>query len=87
MHFIFDSNEWCNLSNENNPVSYRDAFSQPDVPLWQAAYEDEMKSLCDHKVWDLIPCDQVPTGNVTLMGRLSDIKYVSLPRALCKNMG
>ena len=62
VHFSFNNNEWCNLRNKVNPISYRDAFSRPDVPLWQAAYEDEMKSLHDHKVWDLIPRDQVPAG-------------------------
>ena len=62
VHFSFNNNEWCNLGNEDDPISYRDAFSQPDASLWQAAYEDEMKSLHDHEVWDLIPCDQVPAG-------------------------
>jgi len=55
VHFTFDDNKWCNLSNEDNPVSYKDAFSQLDAPQWQAAYEDEMWFLCEHKVWDLIP--------------------------------
>ena len=58
IHFSFNNNEWCNLGNKDDPISYRDAFSKPDASLWQAAYEDEMKSLCDHKVWDLI--HQVP---------------------------
>ena len=62
IHFSFNDDEWCNLSNEDDPISYRDAFSRPDTSLWQAAYKDEMKSLHDHKVWDLIPCDQVPPG-------------------------
>ena len=60
IHFSFNNYEWCNLRNEDDPISYRDAFSRPDVPDWQAAYKDEMKSLHDHKVWDLIPRDQVP---------------------------
>ena len=62
IHFTFNENEWCNLSNKDDPISYRDAFSRPDAPFWQAPYEDEMKSLCKHKVWDLIPHDQVLTG-------------------------
>ena len=61
-HFTFDDNEWCNLCNEDDPNSYRDTFSQPDMPQWQSAYNDEMRSLHKHKVWDLVPCDQVPTG-------------------------
>src|SRR5882672_8589745 len=62
VHFTFDDKEWCNLSNEDDPILYRDAFSCPDVPQWQSAYEDEMKSLCKHKVWDLIPRMQIPAG-------------------------
>ena len=62
VHFSFNNNEWCNLGNEDNPISYRDAFFRHDVPLWQATYKDEMKSLHNHKVWDLIPHDQVPAG-------------------------
>jgi len=62
VHFTFDDNKWCNLSNEHNPVFYRDAFSRPDAQQWQMAYEEEMRSLCEHKVWDLVPCDQVPAG-------------------------
>ena len=62
IHFTFDENEWCNLSNEDDPILYRDTFSRPNAPFWQAAYEDEMKSLREHKVWDLIPHDQVLTG-------------------------
>ena len=61
IHFTFNENKWCNLSNED-PILYRDAFSRPDVPFWQAAYKDKMKTLRKHKVWDLIPHDQVPTG-------------------------
>src|SRR5882672_5347837 len=62
VHFTFDDEEWCNLSNEHDPISYKDIFSRPDALQWQTTYEDEMKSLHDHKVWDLIPHDQVPTG-------------------------
>ena len=60
IHFSFNNDEWCNLGNKDDPISYRDAFSRPDVSFWQAVYEDKMKSLHDHKVWDLIPHDQVP---------------------------
>src|SRR5882724_4277209 len=62
MHFIFNDNEWCNLSNEGDPVSYKDAFSQPDAQQWQAANEKEMRSLHEHKVWTwylVIKCQQV----------------------------
>jgi len=45
MHFTFNDNEWCNLSNEDDPVSYKDAFSQPDAQQWQAADKEEMRSL------------------------------------------
>src|SRR5882724_807392 len=62
VHFTFDDNEWCNLSNEHDPVSYRNAFSRPDAQQWQMAYEEELRSLCEHKVWDLVPHDQVPAG-------------------------
>src|SRR5467141_2230565 len=62
VHFTFNDKEWCNLSNEDNPISYRDAFSRSDALQWQSAYEDEMKSLCEHKVWDLIPHAQIPAG-------------------------
>ena len=27
IHFTFNENEWCNLSNEDDPILYRDAFS------------------------------------------------------------
>jgi len=27
VHFTFDDDEWCNLSNEDDPVSYKYAFS------------------------------------------------------------
>jgi len=27
VHFTFDDDEWFNLSNEDDPVSYKDAFS------------------------------------------------------------
>ena len=27
IHFTFDENEWCNLSNKDDPISYRDTFS------------------------------------------------------------
>ena len=27
VHFTFNDNESCNLSNEDDPVSYKDAFS------------------------------------------------------------
>ena len=26
VHFTFNDDEWCNLSNEDDPVSYKDAF-------------------------------------------------------------
>ena len=32
-HFSFNNDEWCNLGNEDDPISYRDAFSRPDVSL------------------------------------------------------
>jgi len=43
-------------------VLFSQCFSWPDAPQWQTTYEDEMKSLCNHKVWDLVPHDQVPAG-------------------------
>src|SRR5882724_12212328 len=63
VHFTFNNDKWCNLSNEDDPVSYNDAFSQPDAQQWQAAYKEEMRSLHEHKVWDLVPHDQVPVGH------------------------
>ena len=27
IHFTFNNNKWCNLSNEDDPILYRDAFS------------------------------------------------------------
>ena len=27
VHFSFNNDEWCNLGNEDDPISYRDAFS------------------------------------------------------------
>jgi len=27
MYFTFDDNKWCNLSNEDDPVSYKNTFS------------------------------------------------------------
>src|SRR5882672_6768893 len=62
VHFTYDDKEWCNLNDEDDAISYRDAFLRPDAPQWQAAYEDEMKSLRKHKVWDLIPHMQIPAG-------------------------
>ena len=70
IHFVFGETEWANLSNEEDPVSYKDAFSRPDAPQWQAAYEDEMNSLRKHKVWDLIPCNQVPDGRKIIPSKL-----------------
>jgi len=37
VHFTFDEEEWSNLSNEADPVSYWDAFSRPDATQWQTA--------------------------------------------------
>jgi len=34
-----------------------------DAQQWQAAYEEEMRSLHKHMVWDLGPHDQVPVGH------------------------
>ena len=63
VHFTFDEEEWSNLSNEADPMSYLDAFSQPDAAQWQAACEDEMKSLHEHQVWQLVPHTEVPAGH------------------------
>ena len=81
---MFDNNEWCNLGNEHDPILYKAAFSQPDAPQWQAAYEDEMKSLREHKVWDLIPCTQVPVGWKVIPSKpVFHYKHDSLGNIVC----
>jgi len=51
MYITFNDNKWCNLRNEDDPISYKVTFLQPDKLQWQyASYEDEMKSMCKPKV-------------------------------------
>jgi len=41
------------------PNSYTEAIQSPQVNEWKKAMDDEMKSISDHKTWELVP---IPKG-------------------------
>ena len=52
----------------NIPVQYQDTLklSQTEQKLWRSAMEEEIKSLDEHKVWNLV---NLPPGRIPVKGR------------------
>ena len=52
----------------NIPQQYQDIFKLPytEQKLWKTAMNDEIKSLDEHKVWDLVA---LPPGRIPIKGR------------------
>jgi Reverse transcriptase (RNA-dependent DNA polymerase) len=47
---------------EDDPRTYREATQAYDASDWETSYDDELKSMKQHRVWTLIPHTDVPQG-------------------------
>jgi hypothetical protein len=63
-----EGSQWANLSVLiiDEPKSYRQAKASPQWSDWQKAMEDELKSLKENDVWDVIP---KPVGRKVVASR------------------
>lgn len=57
------------LSTEEEPRTWKEAQDGPDAKKWEEAYREEMKSLKEMKVYQLVPRTSVPTGQKVRKGR------------------
>jgi hypothetical protein len=53
----------CDLSISEVPISFRKAMESDDSEKWLIAMKDEMKSMDDNQVWDLVV---LPEGSKTV---------------------
>ncbi|TFY76847.1 hypothetical protein EWM64_g7166 [Hericium alpestre] len=49
-------------ASANEPCTWGDAQASPFTAEWHQAYQDELASLCQHTVWELVPRSSVPSG-------------------------
>ena len=73
LHFLWPDSDLCfnmaeNLA-DNLPNTWDEARQSPEADKWLAAYREELKSLKDMKVYDLVPRDQVPSGQQIRKGK------------------
>ena len=54
---------------EDDPHTYREEAQAYDASEWEASYDDELKSMKQHKVWTLVPCTTVPQDRWILGSR------------------
>ena len=54
---------------EDDPHTYREEAQAYDASEWEASYDDELKSMKQHKVWTLVPCTSVPQDRWILGSR------------------
>ncbi|KDQ11611.1 hypothetical protein BOTBODRAFT_46365 [Botryobasidium botryosum FD-172 SS1] len=50
------------VEGPDEPANLREALESPHAKEWQAAYNDEFKSIKDMEVYELIPRSEVPKG-------------------------
>ncbi|GMP36789.1 hypothetical protein CsSME_00008798 [Camellia sinensis var. sinensis] len=53
----------CDIGLENDPVSYAQAMKNGNATQWLNAMKDELKSMKDNNVWDLV---ELPQGTKTV---------------------
>jgi hypothetical protein len=76
----------------NIPKQYRDVMklSQAEQKSWRLAMDDEIKSLMEHKVWELVvlPPRRIPVkGDGSMLSKAMAIKRLTLlPKALHRYM-
>ena len=57
--------EWANVSNYQEPQTFRQALESPDKLHWMDAMKNEIESIHDNDVWDLVelPKDRKAVGS------------------------
>ena len=60
MHRTQDNSDVLGIADDD--PTYKEAMQAHDASEWDASYDDEIKSMKQHKVWTLLPCTDVPKG-------------------------
>ena len=62
-YVVYSIESECDLSLDEDPISFRQAMESEDSEKWLIAAKDEIKSMGDNKVWDLV---ELPKGFKTI---------------------
>ncbi len=57
-----------NVTSPDDPKFLHEALGGPDAHLWHPAIEDELQSLYNCEVYELIPCESVPLDRKIMTG-------------------
>jgi len=90
---VYSVEHECDLSIENDPISFKQAMNCENSEKWFNAMKEELKSMDDNNVWELV---KLPQGsnesgvngssrpNVTQKEILKDTKPDLLPKVLLR---
>ena len=53
-YVVYSLEHECDLSIEEDPISFRQAMESDNFKKWLNAMKEELKSMDDNKVWDLV---------------------------------
>lgn len=54
--YVMESNvAYCLLTEDGEPLTFHEATSGSDVPLWMTAMQEEIEALHKNKTWQLVP--------------------------------
>lgn len=59
-YVVYSLEHECDLSMENDPISFKQAMESDNSEKWFNAMKEELKSMDDNQVWDLV---QLPQGS------------------------
>ncbi|WVZ13813.1 hypothetical protein V8G54_011379, partial [Vigna mungo] len=59
-YVVYSVEHECDLSIDEDPVSFRQAMESNNSENWLNAMKEELKSMDDNKVWDLV---ELPKGS------------------------
>ena len=58
-YVVYSVEQECDLSIDKDPLSFKQAMNCDDSEKWYNAMKEELKSMDDNKVWDLV---ELPNG-------------------------
>ena len=82
--------------NNSEPVTYQEAMNNPQLVLWMDSMKDELRSMSQNEVWELVElsngckpigCKWVYKSNLTQMDKYKGIRLDLWPNFIIREKG